>query len=161
MATDLFSIVRTTWNRNIHKRHLDRASNNIIKLKAKIKEVKEKDASRLKEEYQRLLEGLRQTREAQATDVAMANPVLPQDILEEAIPGNIRQAEHFVSFLDRFNEYLKLRLAVLHVVNEPPNAFLQDLSEKVCGPLAEKLSPDLYARPKHFFFCIDIISILF
>lgn len=38
----------------------------------------------------------------------MANPVLPADVLEEAVPGNIRQAEHFVSFLERFNEFLKV-----------------------------------------------------
>lgn len=35
--------------------------------------------------------------------------VLPDDILKEAIPGNIRKAEHFVAFLKRFVEYLKVR----------------------------------------------------
>ncbi len=34
--------------------------------------------------------------------------VLPEDILKEAIPGNIRKAEHFVAFLKRFVEYLKV-----------------------------------------------------
>jgi DNA excision repair protein ERCC-2 len=34
--------------------------------------------------------------------------VLPDDILQEAIPGNIRKAEHFVAFLRRFVEYLKV-----------------------------------------------------
>jgi DNA excision repair protein ERCC-2 len=33
---------------------------------------------------------------------------LPDDILQEAIPGNIRKAEHFVAFLRRFVEYLKV-----------------------------------------------------
>jgi Helical and beta-bridge domain len=28
--------------------------------------------------------------------------------LKEAVPGNIRRAEHFVSFLKRFIEYLKV-----------------------------------------------------
>lgn len=36
------------------------------------------------------------------------NLVLPEDILKEAIPGNIRKAEHFVAFLKRFVEYLKV-----------------------------------------------------
>jgi hypothetical protein len=35
--------------------------------------------------------------------------VLPEDLLNEAVPGNIRKAEHFVAFLKRFVEYLKVR----------------------------------------------------
>lgn len=35
-------------------------------------------------------------------------PVLPDDLLMEAVPGNIRKAEHFVAFLKRFVEYLKV-----------------------------------------------------
>ena len=31
----------------------------------------------------------------------MANPVLSADILQEAVPGNIRKAEHFVAFLKK------------------------------------------------------------
>lgn len=34
--------------------------------------------------------------------------VLPDDLLNEAIPGNIRKAEHFVAFLKRFVEYIKV-----------------------------------------------------
>ena len=33
---------------------------------------------------------------------------LPQDLLQEAVPGNIRRAEHFTAFLARFVEYLKV-----------------------------------------------------
>lgn len=33
--------------------------------------------------------------------------VLSKDMLDEAIPGNIRKAEHFIAFLKRFIEYLK------------------------------------------------------
>ena len=33
---------------------------------------------------------------------------LPDDLLQEAVPGNIRRAEHFVAFLKRFVEYLKV-----------------------------------------------------
>lgn len=36
--------------------------------------------------------------------------VLPDDMLQEAVPGNIRRAEHFIAFLKRFVEYLKVRL---------------------------------------------------
>jgi DNA excision repair protein ERCC-2 len=34
--------------------------------------------------------------------------VLPDDLLNEAIPGNIRKAEHFIAFLKRFVEYIKV-----------------------------------------------------
>lgn len=50
----------------------------------------------------------------------------------EVVPGNIRNAEHFVSFLKRFVEYLKTRLRVQHVVQESPAGFLKDLQSKVC-----------------------------
>jgi DNA excision repair protein ERCC-2 len=33
---------------------------------------------------------------------------LPDDLLKEAVPGNIRRADHFVAFLKRFVEYLKV-----------------------------------------------------
>lgn len=38
-------------------------------------------------------------------------PVLPDDLLKEAVPGNIRKAEHFVAFLKRFVEYLKVAIS--------------------------------------------------
>lgn len=52
--------------------------------------------------------------------------------VSEVIPGNIRNAEHFVSFLKRFVEYLKTRLRVQHVVQESPSIFLHDIQTKVC-----------------------------
>jgi hypothetical protein len=38
----------------------------------------------------------------------ITSTVLPDDLLKEAVPGNIRKAEHFVAFLKRFVEYLKV-----------------------------------------------------
>lgn len=49
-----------------------------------------------------------------------------------AIPGNIRTADHFLSFLRRFVEYIKFRLRVQHVVQESPAGFLKDVQQKVC-----------------------------
>ena len=50
----------------------------------------------------------------------------------EAVPGNIRNADHFLSFMKRFVEYLKTRLRIQHVVSETPPSFLRDCSQKVC-----------------------------
>lgn len=72
--------------------------------------------------------------------------------LTEAMPGNIRKAEFFISFMRRFNEYLKARaiiwvwfpmfshthfcvqtrLRVQHVVSETPTYFLQHIHQTIC-----------------------------
>ena len=94
--------------------------------------IKERDANRLREEYNKLVQGLRDASAARETDTVLSNPVLPDEILEEAVPGNIRQAGHFVNFMRRFIEYLKTRLRVQHVVQETPPSFLQHILQQVC-----------------------------
>ena len=92
--------------------------------------MKKTDADKLKNEYQKLVEGLQQEEQArEAEEAFMTSPVLPEDLLKEAVPGNIRKAEHFVAFLKRFVEYLKTRMKVLHVISETPASFLQHLKE--------------------------------
>ena len=62
-----------------------------------------------------------------AADSVLANPVLSSDILEEAVPGNIRKAEHFVAFLKKIVQYLKTQLQGKDVVNRTPLAFLHEM----------------------------------
>ena len=101
---------------------LRKASRGANNLERKISDLKESDAQKLQDEYQKLVEGLREADEARNEEAFMANPgsylekadtaltiaALPDDLLKEAVPGNIRRAEHFVSFLKRFIEYLKV-----------------------------------------------------
>ncbi|KAI5797980.1 hypothetical protein DFH27DRAFT_561503 [Peziza echinospora] len=108
---------------------LRRATRGAINLEKKIAEMKSTDAEKLKNEYQKLVEGLQDIDDGREEDSFMANPVLPDDLLKEAVPGNIRRAEHFVAFLKRFVEYLKTRMKVLHVVSETPASFLQHLKD--------------------------------
>lgn len=108
---------------------LKRASRGANKLADAVDVMKAQDSEKLRNEYEKLVEGLRQNEIARDEELFMANPVLPQDLLEEAIPGNIRKAEHFISFLKRFVEYLKTRMKVLHVISETPVSFLQHLKE--------------------------------
>jgi DNA excision repair protein ERCC-2 len=85
--------------------------------------IKKTDASKLQDEYAKLVEGLQEA--ASDEEAFMSNPgpskapsasairlmralVLPEDLLKEAVPGNIRKAEHFVAFLKRLVEYLKV-----------------------------------------------------
>ncbi|ODQ54734.1 DNA repair helicase [Saitoella complicata NRRL Y-17804] len=108
---------------------LRKATRGVDNLDRKILEMKQTDAKKLQDEYQRLVEGLREADEARVEDDFMSNPVLPDDLLSEAIPGNIRRAEHFVAFLKRFVEYLKTRMKVLHVIAETPPSFLAHLKD--------------------------------
>ena len=83
----------------------------------------------------------------------LANPVLPEDLLkvrhplpirlqplticglvsksavfhhQEAVPGNIRRAEHFVAFLRRLVDYMNRRhSAMKNVASESPLCFLK------------------------------------
>ncbi|KAF8499927.1 DNA repair helicase [Gautieria morchelliformis] len=108
---------------------LDSAARSVGKLADKIDDIKKTDASKLQDEYAKLVEGLQEADEAREEETFMANPILPDDLLKEAVPGNIRKAEHFVAFLKRFVEYLKTRMRVLHVVAETPLSFLQHLKD--------------------------------
>ncbi|XP_064403887.1 general transcription and DNA repair factor IIH helicase subunit XPD-like [Halichondria panicea] len=114
---------------NISHRTLERCGGNLDTLGQRIREVGEEQ---LREEYRRLVEHLQQSRANRETDSQMASAVLPDEVLQEAMPGSIRKAEHFVSFLRRFMEYLKSRLRVTHVVSESPLFFLQHIQQTVC-----------------------------
>jgi len=114
---------------DITRNVLDASARSVAVLNKRIEEIKEKDADQLKSEYIRLVEGLKEESINRETDEYMANPILPNEILNEAVPGNIRRAEHFVAFMRRFIEYLKTRLRVLHVVAESPTSFLLHLKE--------------------------------
>ncbi|KAF7488119.1 General transcription and DNA repair factor IIH helicase subunit XPD [Sarcoptes scabiei] len=100
-------------------------------LQESIQKIKEVDEQKLSHEYHKLLEGLQEAAIAKKNDQYLSNPILPGDILQEAIPGNIRTAEHFIRFLKYFLEYMKSRLRVQHVIRESPAAFLKDIHNKM------------------------------
>ncbi|KAI0302032.1 DNA repair helicase [Russula brevipes] len=109
---------------------LDAAARSVDKLADKIDEVKKTDASKLQDEYAKLVEGYKKRQPLCLTPGQLIHDiVLPEDLLKEAVPGNIRKAEHFVAFLKRLVEYLKTRMRVLHVVAETPLSFLQHLKD--------------------------------
>lgn len=112
---------------------LDGAGRNIASLRREVDRVKATDADRLRGEYTRLVQGL----VAQGAIVPrdeqgmLASPLLPEDVLREAIPGNIRRAEHFLAFLQRFLTHLRNRLSGPAVVSDTPATFLATLQEAV------------------------------
>ncbi|RKP03358.1 hypothetical protein CXG81DRAFT_24013 [Caulochytrium protostelioides] len=128
-AHNIDNVCTESLSIDITRPMLDASARSCRALMDKVTELKASNSEKLQNEYSRLVEGLREVQAARETEELMANPVLPEDILHESIPGNIRRAEHFVAFLQRFVEYLKTRMRVLHVVSENSNAFLQHVKE--------------------------------
>ncbi|ORZ35249.1 transcription factor TFIIH complex subunit Rad15 [Catenaria anguillulae PL171] len=145
-AHNIDNVCLESMSVDITRKVLDSSATCVAQLSDRIAHIKRTDAEKLRAEYDRLVEGLRGAAEARDANDLLGNPVLPDDVLEGAVPGNIRKAEHFVAFLRRFIEYLKTRLRVQHVVAETPASFLQHLRETTCierKPLqfcAERLS---------------------
>lgn len=62
------------------------------------------------------------------TDAWLQNPALPDDILKEAVPGNIRKADHFLHVLRRLVQYLEDRLGNENVEKELPLVFVKSIN---------------------------------
>ncbi|KAL7172353.1 hypothetical protein ACSBR2_031944 [Camellia fascicularis] len=100
----------------------------LMRLKGRFKAT---DAGRLRAEYNWLVEGLAQRGNLPIADTWLSNPALPNDILKEAVPGNIRRAEHFLSVLRRLVQYLKGRLQTENVEKEGPVTFVASINAQV------------------------------
>lgn len=133
---------------DVNTRHLEASSRCLGKLTRQVGDVKRSNQQRLQDEYSALLNGLLEqgvvrhgtgvASGEQAVPIpgaspadaqALANPLLPEDILQEAVPGNIRKAEHFLLFLKKIVEFLKVRLRSTSVQKDTPLKFLFDLQD--------------------------------
>uniref|UniRef100_A0A6N2KWV5 DNA 5'-3' helicase n=1 Tax=Salix viminalis TaxID=40686 RepID=A0A6N2KWV5_SALVM len=88
------------------------------------------DANRLRDEYKRLVNGLALSGNLPGSDSWLSNPALPDDILREAVPGNIRRAEHFLHVLRRLLQYLTVRLDTEDVEKESPISFVASINNQ-------------------------------
>ncbi|CAL2035080.1 unnamed protein product [Caenorhabditis brenneri] len=116
----------------ISQKNADRALQELQNLEGVVGRMKTANSEKLKTEYDRLVEGLRKAERERANDERLANPCIPDDILKEAVPGNIRQANHFLLFLKRFVEYVRHRLRTHQVLIESPASFMKDIQERMC-----------------------------
>lgn len=128
-AHNIDNVCIESLSTDITKDSLIKATKGADNLEKEIARMKTTDKEKLQNEYAKLVEGLREAEEARDEDAFMSNPALPDDLLKEAVPGNIRRAEHFVAFLKRFVEYLKTRMKVRQVISETPPSFLAHLKE--------------------------------
>ncbi|WCJ29203.1 RAD3-like DNA-binding helicase protein [Euphorbia peplus] len=115
---------------SVRRQTLDGASRNLSRINQEIERFKATDAGRLRAEYNRLINGLAQRGDLSVSDTWLANPALPDDILKEAVPGNIRKAEHFLHVLRRLVQYIKGRLDTENVEKESPVSFVASLTSQ-------------------------------
>ena len=149
------------------------------RLKSQVAEMRESDTRKLRDEYQRLLQGLdnsaavpAQPRDLQergsplpvgdAIAAARADGAngngngngvgaayeIPEDLLQQAIPAQIKKAGAFLTFMRAVVEYLKKRLDIREVVLESPQFFLQKVRVGLCSARGDRglLSP---RKPSH------------
>jgi hypothetical protein len=77
---------------NLRDKTLSAAARNLTSLQTAIQRSKQNDAERLQQEYRNLVQGLHSAGVLSSwRNDSLANPALPQDILNEAVPGNIRR----------------------------------------------------------------------
>lgn len=114
----------------VRRQTLEGATRNLHRMEQEIDRFKATDESRLRAEYQRLVEGLALRGDLRVNDTWLANPALPDDILKEAVPGNIRRADFFLRVLRRFVQYLKGRLETENVEKESPVAFVASVTNQ-------------------------------
>lgn len=110
----------------LEKRTVQGCSRNIQRLQTAVNRMQETDAARLNEEYRSLVEGLANagTLSGDQGDTLVAAPLLSPDILQEAVPGNIRRAKHFLMFLRTIVEYFKSILKGHSVTQDRPASFM-------------------------------------
>ncbi|GMN48780.1 hypothetical protein TIFTF001_017943 [Ficus carica] len=113
---------------SVRRQTLEGARRNLNRMRQEIDRFKATDASRLRAEYNRLVDGLAQRGNLPVSDTWLANPALPDDILKEAVPGNIRKAEHFLHVLRRLVQYLEGRLETENVEKEGPVNFVASIN---------------------------------
>eukprot|EP00927_Polykrikos_kofoidii_P051222 TRINITY_DN45008_c0_g1_i1.p1 TRINITY_DN45008_c0_g1~~TRINITY_DN45008_c0_g1_i1.p1 ORF type:complete len:854 (-),score=118.09 TRINITY_DN45008_c0_g1_i1:124-2685(-) len=117
----------------INRAKLDQSTGNLTKLGNEVERVKSQDAQRLQDEYRRLVQGLQQAGQVDANIAErLQSPVLPDDLVNEAIPGNIRRAEHFIALLKRLvNFFRKYLLRVDQAQCEGTLSIVHKIEEEV------------------------------
>eukprot|EP00985_Skeletonema_marinoi_P016593 scaffold8949_cov126-Skeletonema_marinoi.AAC.10 len=130
-AHNIDSVCIEALSVTVNDRNLDQATRSLGRLSSEVSRMKASDSERLQREYQNLVNGLvdQGLLEASANEAGFASNVLNPDVINEAVPGNIRRAEHFISFMKKIVEHLKTRLLTVAgprggVISETPLAFL-------------------------------------
>lgn len=123
----------------INKGCLQRAKNSLNEINNKIESDTDEKFYKLEEEYSSLVKGLKDSSKANGTtnnnynkpayldskfDFENMALTISKSVMEGAIPGNIRRANDFISFIKRALHYLETHyLKKKEVIIESPKAF--------------------------------------
>eukprot|EP01125_Pyxidicula_operculata_P016556 TRINITY_DN5709_c0_g1_i3.p1 TRINITY_DN5709_c0_g1~~TRINITY_DN5709_c0_g1_i3.p1 ORF type:complete len:553 (-),score=47.38 TRINITY_DN5709_c0_g1_i3:25-1683(-) len=116
----------------IDKRAIESSARNVTTLHNMVERTKKEDISRLNEEYQRLLQGINTSvpSDGPINDVNRPSPILPDDVVKEAIPEEIHKAEQFLNHVHNFVEFVRGRLRIQEVVSSSPTIFRAAVKDK-------------------------------
>lgn len=148
------------------------ASNNVTQLRSAISNAKKSASERLAREYTRLVAGLpraiananqgegatsENSRAVIVAEDVPAPPVLPNDVLREAIPESIRKAESFVNFLNKLVMFLQHRATTENVSQERPTPFLNQLAV-ACSTSERKVFRGVHERLVSLLLTVQVSS---
>ena len=141
-AHNIDSVCIEALSINLTNVRLQKAQKNLESLAERVEDVEKKDKQKLEKEYRDLVANLQQSGhlpnstsstsssgfippQLLAQNSNLQAPILPDSIITEAIPGNIRRAKHFLKFMYRLVTHIKRRLQRnSSVIREPPIRFL-------------------------------------
>lgn len=157
-AHNIDSVCMEALSVTLDKDILRKANNNLATLEREVQRLKEVNAEKLTQEYNRLLTGLSSnlgvptsrldssssTTAESATHAAttgsgdseatrggetyLGPPLLPSDLIEDSMPGTIRNADLFIKFMRMLTRWLMEKASVAHLVTETPTAFFSSMS---------------------------------
>ena len=85
----------------------------------------------LNNDYRKMVKEFTKAKNIPISDDFVEKSVIPKDLSDEAIPGNIRKANTFLLSIKRFAEFIKRRLRVQHVVIESSSYFMRDVYKNI------------------------------
>jgi DNA excision repair protein ERCC-2 len=134
-AHNIDSVCIDALSVNIREATLRKSLANINRLRDGVVTMRNNDRDRLQQEYNRLVTGMSTSGllPAGSNDV-LANPIIPDDIVAETVPGNIRKADHFIQYLRRLVQYIRdKKMRGREAKQEQPARFLHDMLTHVQG----------------------------
>ena len=123
----------------LDKKGLDASARGVRQLQSQVADMKRKDMARLQDEYNKLVNSMGGAAAlapahggdgSASPDAGLANPLLLSDIDQEAVPGSIRRAEHFVLFMKKLVEFLRTEMRGSDAQEHTPLSFLKKLWQK-------------------------------
>lgn len=114
----------------LNRKSLELASSSLKRLEDLITKEKQSNSDRLKVEYASLVKSMAHTDIIKSESEMLHHPILSTSVIKEAIPGNIRKAEHFLPVLRKLIVYFKKLIADREIKILSPLQIVYDLQEK-------------------------------